>query len=340
MICTRGLVRPEDIESKGEFGMVIRLTRTIVLVVSVILFTRTLSGQEDVLRKVQLDPVIVNAQVDGFDVERFVTQVMQDTSFYKAFLNMKTFPHEVRSGLMVRNKREKEMASLKREGALKAKGDKVFIELNVEEESGKLRNRKGEMRYLTAEMYDEVFWPQGEYTPNNIILNREQELVKGSKIDEYKSELKKFMFNPGQEIGTVPFIGKKMALFSSEMVPYYDYRIWADEKSGRNCWVFSADAKDEFGSNKTVIKSMDTWFDKNTWQVRARHYHIQHSTIFLDFDIRIKVENTSLKGYTLPMTVHYDGQFDLPLKRPEIIRFWLQLSSWDIPQNAQPLPDH
>jgi hypothetical protein len=302
------------------------------LVTVLILVSVQIHAQEDVLKAVQLDEVIISAQADGFDVPLFVAQVMEDTSFYKSFLNMKTFPHQVRSGLRVRNKREKETATLEREGALHTRANnQVELLVTSDRESGNLRNRKGEMRYMTAEMYEEVFWPKGRYPANNTILNREQELVKGSKMDEYKSELKKFMFNPGQEIGSVPFIGKKMALFEPDMVRYYDYLIWADQRRGRNCWVFSADAKPEFGQNKTVIKSMDTWFDKNTWQVRARHYHIQHSTILLDFDITIKVENTSVNGSSVPMMINYDGQFDLPLKKPEIIRFWLQFSSWDIP---------
>lgn len=305
--------------------------RLLFAVYSVLLFAVYCSGQEDVLGSVQLDPVVISAQSEGFDVELFVAQVMDDTSFYKAFLNLKAFPHKVRSGLKVRNKREKETASLLREGYLVQKGDKVMIRRSVDEESGKLRSRNGRMRYLTAEMYEEVFWPQDPYTPNNIIVDRDQELVKGGKIEEYKSELKKFMFNPGQEIGTVPFIGKKMALFEEHMVPHYYYRIWADERRGRGCWVFSADAKKDSPVNKTVIKSMDTWFDKNTWQVRARHYHIKHSTLLLDFDITIKVENSSINGSTVPNTINYDGQFDLPFQRPEIIRFWLQLSDWEIP---------
>lgn len=308
------------------------MTHSSLIFILLSICTCTFAQSDSLMRFVELDPVVVVAQGEGFDVTAFVKQVMDDTTFYKAFLNMKTFPHKVRSGLKVRNKKEKETASLSREGQLVMDGKlNVRIDLTVDEEDGKLKNRKGEFRYLTAEMYDEVFWPKGSYPANNTIKNREQELVKGGKIEEYKSELKKFMFNPGQEIGTVPFIGKKMALFAEHMVKYYNYRIWSDKRSGRACWVFSADAKPEFKANKTVIKSMDTWFDKNTWQVRARQYHLQHASLFLDFDIKIKVENVSIKGSTVPTQINYNGQFDLPLKKPEIVRFWLQLSDWKIP---------
>jgi len=292
-----------------------------------------LAQSDSIMNAVELDPVVVTAETEGFNVKEFVKQVMEDTTFYKAFLNMKTYPHTVRSGLNVRNKKEKETAALNREGELIVRDStRVELVLNVDEARGKLKNRKGEFRYLTAEMYDEVFWPKGTYVADNTIKSRQQQLVKGSKLDEYKSELKKFMFNPGQEIGSVPFIGNKMALFDDHMIPFYNYRIWSDKRSGRVCWVFSADAKPERKANKTVIKSMDTWFDKNTWQVRARHYHLEHSTVILDFDINIKVENVSIKGQTVPTSINYDGAFDLPFKKPEIVRFWLVLADWAIPE--------
>ena len=303
-----------------------------VLLFSFMCLGKSSAQTDSILSVVELDPVVVQAQEDGFNVESFVLAVMEDTTFYQAFLNMKTFPHTVRSGLVVRNKKEKEKASLNREGRLKKTSDThVEMILSKDEHTGNLKNRKGEYRYMTAEMYDEVFWPKGSYRADNSIRSREQELVRGSKIEEYKSELKKFMFNPGQEIGTVPFIGDKMALFDDHMIEYYDYSIWSDKRSGRACWVFSAEAKQEERPNRTVIKSMDTWFDKNTWQVRARHYHIQHSTIFLDFNIRIKVENVSMKGQIIPMSIDYDGDFDIPLKKPEIVKFWLRLNDWEVP---------
>ena len=299
-----------------------------------LLFSAKSSCQTDsIMSVVTLDPVVVQAQEEGFDVNSFVKAVMEDTTFYQAFLNMKTYPHAVRSGLVVRNKKEKEKATLSREGQLEqVSATHVELGLDKDVSTGKMKNRKGEFRYLTAEMYDEVFWPKGQYRADNTIKSREQELVKGSKIDEYKSELKKFMFNPGQEIGSVPFIGNKMALFDDHMIKYYDYSIWSDKRSGRGCWVFSAEARPDHRPNRTVIKSMDTWFDKNTWQVRARHYHIQHSTVLLDFDIRIKVENVSMKGEIIPVSIDYDGDFDIPFQKPEIVKFWLRFSDWNVPE--------
>jgi hypothetical protein len=138
------------------------------------------------------------------------------------------------------------------------------------------------------------------------------------------------MFDPGTEIASVPFIGDKLALFSPEMAPLYNFRIWSDERSGRDCWVFSAEARPEYRDGRTVIKTMDTWFDKTGGEVIARQYRIVNSSLFLDFDITIRVQNKVLDGALLPVRVDYDGDWDIPFKSREIVRFYLEYSDWRV----------
>ena len=177
---------------------------------------------DTLLKHITLDEVVISAQADGFDVASFVKQVMTDTTFQQSFLNTRYHPHVLRSGLVVRNKKEKETATLYRRGRLMRDGIWAELALDSVVESGKLRKRNGEFRFLTVEMYDDVFFPKGRFVANNSIGNREQEIDRSSRFDKYKSELKKFMFNPGQEIASVPFIGDKLALFSPEMEGFYD----------------------------------------------------------------------------------------------------------------------
>jgi hypothetical protein len=285
---------------------------------------------ERIAAKVELDEVVITAQKEGFNVEAFIRQVMDDTTFHKAFLNTRYHPHRLRSVLNVRAKDEKETASLFRTGYLHRNADKVYLRLDTVHETGKLRDRDSTFRYLTVEMYDDVFFPKGEITADNTVASRDLELQRGSKLERYKSELKKFMFDPGSEIGTVPFIGHKLALFNEDMAPLYDFGIRADERNGHQCWVFSAEAKPEFRDGRTVIKKMDTWFDHVTNNVIARQYRIAHSSVILDFDIKIRVENTIIDGALVPTLVDYDGDWDIPLKKRELIRFVLTYSGWRI----------
>ncbi len=290
---------------------------------------------DTIMNVIQLGDLVVRAQGGGFDVEGFVDQVMEDTTFQHAFLNTRFHAHRVESTFRVRNKDERETATLYRRGSLVREGAMARIELDSTAERGKLRNGKGELRYLTAEMYDDVFFPKGSWTASNSIRGREQVIVRTSRFEKYRSELKKFMFNPGQEIASVPMIGDKLALFDPAMVPHYDYRIDQGFRGGRACWVFSAVAKDSVNGraadeDDTVIKRMFTWFDQGDMRVIAREYRIAHASLLLDFDIRITVDNMVVNGDLVPVKVLYDGVWDIPFKKREIVRFVLDYSDWQV----------
>ena len=294
-------------------------------------------GEVDtIMNVIQLGDLVIRAQGNGFNVEGFVQQVMDDTTFQHAFLNTRYHPHRVKSLFRVRNKDERETASLYRRGRLVREGPVARIELDSVSEQGRLRERDGGLRYLTAEMYDDVFFPKGSWTASNRIAQRQQEIDRSSRFDKYKSELKKFMFNPGQEIASVPMIGDKLALFDQEMMPFYDYRIDQGFRSGHSCWVFSAVSKDTVDgdpadADDTVIKRMFTWFDQSGMQVVAREYRIAHASLILDFDISITVDNTLVNGQLVPVKVTYDGVWDIPFKKREIVRFFLDYSDWQVP---------
>jgi hypothetical protein len=289
-----------------------------------------MAQSDTLLRHIQLDAVVISAQSEGFDVAAFVQRVRTDTTFHKAFLNTRFHPHSLRSEARVRRKDERETASMRRTARLVRDGRKAMQVIDSTQESGRLRDRKGRFRYLTIEMYDDVFFPKGVFTADNTVAGRRLEVQRGGRFEKYKSELKKFMFDPGTEIASVPFIGDKLALFSPEMAPLYDFLIWADERGGRPCWVFSAAAKPEHRQGRTVIKTMDTWFDQDTDDVLARTYRIAHESPFLDFDITISVRNIRLGEALVPVRVTYDGDWDIPFQQREVVRFWIEYSDWQV----------
>lgn len=315
-------------------GMQLLRTRAILILM---LAQLRVQAQSDslVIRSVTLTEAVVKATGRARPYEGIMRQVMADTTFHQAFLNTKYHPHHLMSLLRVRNKEEKETATLFREGRLVREGAMAELVLDSVVELGKFRHRDSTFRYLTAEMYDDVFFPKGPYRANNRIARHEQNIDRSSKFNKYKSELKKFMFNPGQEIGSVPFIGDKMALFDSTMVPFYNYTLDIGFRNGRSCWLFTAAARDSVGGRRadeddTVIKRMATWFDQETMQVLAREYRIAHDAVFLEFDITIKVENGWMEETLLPMIVHYDGVWDIPFKKREIVRFDLVMDHWQV----------
>ncbi len=292
--------------------------------------------EDDTLTNVyQLGAVVIHGRAEGLDLEGFVQQVKADTSFLHAFLNMRYWPHAVESSLTVRNKGEKEKATLYRKGHLARTGATAELRVDSSAESGNLRNRSGEMRYLTAELYEVLFWPKGTWRADNSIAAYERGRGGKGRIEKYKDELKQFMFNPGQEIASVPFIGDKLALFDPHMAPLYNFTIAQEHRNGQPCWQFSATAKDSLNGSRTdddatVIKRMRTWFDQTSMQVIAREYRIAHASLLLDFDISIQVDNTVVNGELVPTFIRYDGDWDIPLHKRELVRFWLRMGGWEV----------
>jgi hypothetical protein len=293
--------------------------------------------EDTVINVFQLGEVVVHGRTPGMRYEGFIRQVMDDTTFYHAFLNTKYHAHAAKSDLHVRDKKNKEAARIHRVGRLTRQGPMAEMVLDTALEVGKLREKDGDFRFLTAEMYDDVFFPKGPYRASNTIASRQQEIIRESRFDKYKSELKKFMFNPGQEIASVPFIGDKLAIFEPEMAPYYDFSIATEFRNGYPCWVFGAVAKDTVNGkladeDDIVIKCMKTWFDQSTMNVMAREYRIQRKSLILDFDISIRVENAQVSGDLVPMQVWYEGDWDIPFKKKEAVRFFLLYSEWVLAQ--------
>lgn len=281
----------------------------------------------------QLGPVVIHGRAKGLDLEGFMRQVKEDTTFLHAFLNMRFWPHAVEGTLTVRNKGEKERATLYRKGRLLREGAAAMLAVDSEVITGRLLDRKGRMRYLTAELYDDLFWPKGGWHADNTVATYAQGGRGSGRIATYKEELKRFMFNPGQEIASVPFIGDKLALFDPAMARYYDFGIGTSFRNGHTCWEFTATAKDSLGTarvkeNATVIKSMRTWFDQGTMVVIAREYRIAHASLVLDFDIAIQVDNQVVEGELVPTYIGYDGDWDIPMHKRELVRFRLRMHGW------------
>lgn len=278
---------------------------------------------------VTLDEFIIKAEPD-LNKEDFIMRVVNDSSFYQAYLNMRYYAHIFDSHLTVFNKGEKEKATLHREAVQHFDNEMVWVTLEKEQLKGKLKNRKGEHIYLTAEMYDDVFFPKEKYRASNTISTMDQDLSNASKLDKYKSQLKKMLFNPGQEISSVPFIGDKVAIFSDEMVQYYNFNIFMREYQGRQVYAFDISEKEGNKSSDTVIKSMLSYFDQETMTVLMREYQLVSDVLLFDFDITIRVENQLVNNQPVPQRMVYDGQWNVLFKKPEIIKFDLDFSQWKV----------
>lgn len=90
-----------------------------------------------------------------------------------------------------------------------------------------------------------------------------------------------------------------------------------------DCYVFTASVKPQYQDNpsRTVIKHLDTYFDKSNFQVVAREYRLAYSATVYDFDVTMKIELIKHEDVYVPSIVQYDGQWDIPARKPEISKF-------------------
>jgi hypothetical protein len=304
---------------------------SLIVLLSTLMWSMPSRAQVDTaFGTVMLAPAVVRAVDEGFDLEGFMHQVRTDTTFHKAFLNTRYYPNRLKGVLVVRNKKDRETASQVRAGRLVRTGKAATWEQDSLVETGPLRDRKGGFRYLTAELYDDLFFPRGSFVPSNSVAARRNEPEPNGRIARYKNALKKFMFDPGSDIQGMPLVGGKLALFDPDMAPLYDFALSDDVRNGRSCWLFTATAKPDFRDGRTVIKDMRTWFDQESGDVIARHYRIAGSSLILDFDIGIRVENRRMGNVLVPVAVDYDGDWDIPLRKREVVRFTLIYTDWEV----------
>lgn len=305
--------------------MLTRLTIILSLSINV-----SLNAQDEIFKAIDIPPIDIFASDESWSNDSLISRLIQDTTFYKSFLNMKYYPHKITGHLQVYFKDDRDKARLERKATQNLENDLKWVTIDEEITNGKIRKKNGKYKYLTAEMYDEVFYPNFKHKVSSNIVSIDQDLSKESKIEKYKSQLKKMLFNPGAPIESVPFIGGKMEIFSDEMVQYYNYQIFtAFQKDSTECLVFTCEAKPEAKKNKTVIKSMTTYFDKYTFDVLDRSYRLKYANSLFQFDIEMQVINKKIGEYLVPQRITYSGWWDIPIKSAEIIDFDLNCSGYD-----------
>lgn len=289
------------------------------------------------LKAVQLDTFVVTASGSGFRAEEFIDMVRRDTSFYKAFKNLRYYPYHFSSLLTVYARSEKEKASLKREARQVVKMKQRWIEVTGQKVTGKMFNRKGEYRYYTAELFDYIFFPPDTAPISNIISRKDSGQVTATgKNEKNTDKLKTLLFNPGAEVPGVPLVGSKLAIFDSSMMKFYDYRIsTATFRDSIPCYVFSCRVKDNYREHregKTVIKELVSYFDRRNFNIVYRTYDLAYRSVLFDFDVKIKVELKTDEARIVPEQISYAGYWDIPFQSPEIVNFTIRFEDfyfWD-----------
>jgi len=278
----------------------------------------------------QKDTVVVNNKVitlseiiirNNVNVPSFIERVKNDTTFYKAFRNLRVLQFTSLNDIRMLDKKGKVKASLfSRTRQWAQKGCRHTL-VEDEQVEGDIYNSRGNYNYYTPELYAGLFFASDTVCgETNVVKGMDIDVKGKSGMAKRKEQLKMLFFNPGKSIQGLPFVGNKAAIFDEDMAGLYNYDLDQDVHLDELCYVFTITAKPkEEGGNKDkiVIDRMVTWFSVKTMEVLARHYSMSYHAGVFDFDVDMQVEMTHSGNYLVPKLLRYTGDWDIIFKKRE-----------------------
>ncbi|WP_439505735.1 hypothetical protein [Sediminibacterium sp.] len=270
-------------------------------------------------KRFTLSEVVVR---NNLDYKMLLEQIKEDTTFYKAFKNLRILGFSSYNDIQMKDKKGTVVASLSSKTRQNRINGCRTMDVLEETVTGDFYDRSGEYNYMTPELYASLFFTKGTICGENNIVAGKKRSVAGKKgIEKHKEQLKMLFFNPGKKISGIPFIGDKLDLYDETAHKYYDYRLDIEEYKGELCYVFSIMPKANLGfikNDRIVVDQMVTWFNMKTMAVLARNYALSYKAGVYDFDVSMEVEMTNLgNNLIVPKTLRYKGNWDVIFKKRE-----------------------
>ncbi len=286
------------------------------------------SAGERLADVIYLDSIVVQATRSEFSVDDFIALVQEDESFYLAFRNLRFASYLMHTEMKFLDKQEQPKANYVANHRQFYDGRCRWMEVNSHEE-GPFRKKKNRYRFYTAELFDRLF-----ITHDTICLAMDIDEVRpmpsATGMEGHVGELKKLIFAPGSE-SKVPFIGSKSEIFSEKMLPRYNFSIESTIYEGVEAYVFQARIKSEYETgkfNKTLIKSLVTYFSKSDFQVLGRNYRLAQHAALYQFDVMMDIKLSQQDGRYFPKEIYYEGYWNIPTKKKEHGTFSIEISDF------------
>ncbi len=292
--------------------------KKVYLFISLLIPVALLAQNEDSLdntrlaRMIQLSEVVVR---NNLDIDRFIEQVRNDTTFYKAFRNLRVLGFTSLNDIRMMDKKGRMKAALwSRTRQRVMNGCRTMKVLN-DSSSGNFFERDGDYRYYTAALYASLFFTEGEVCgETNVVKDAARSVRSKRGIEKRKEQLKMLFFDPGKKIPGIPLMGDKMSIFGKEHMEDYNYSLEYVDYLEKPCYRFTIEAKDGKG---VVIDKMITWFDSRTMNIMARNYDLSYRAGVYDFDVHMEVQMTTFDQLIVPSTLRYRGTWDMAFKKRE-----------------------
>jgi hypothetical protein len=267
---------------------------------------------------VTLKEVVVRNKLNVAD---FIEHVKNDTTFYKAFRNLRILGYTSLNDIRMFDKEGNTKASLYSRTTQHIKDSCRWTEVKEEKTTGDIYDKEHQLNYMTAELYAGLFFAMDTVCgENNIVKGTAFSTKDKSGLSKHKEQLKMLFFNPGKKIPGIPFIGNKIALFDDDVAKLYSFIIDMDTYKGEMCYIFKIVARDDLTSDEKdniVINDLTTWFKIDTWEIVARKYDLSYKAGVYSFNVKMEAELNKFGELLVPTLLRYDGFFDVIFKGKE-----------------------
>lgn len=265
-------------------------------------------------KMITLSEVVLNKKLN---IPTFIHRIKEDTSFYKAFRNLRVLGFTAINDIRMLKKDGSIKASLHSKTKQLRQNGCRKMETLEEQVTGDMYDDDHQFNYYTANMYASLFFTKDSVCgEDNIVKGRAFNTAGKSGMEKHKEQLKQLFFNPGKKIKGIPFISNKTPIFEDEMADKYDMEIDMDQYNKTSCYIFSQKVKPGC-EDDVVIDEMTTWFNDSTYEVVARNYSLSYSAGVYDFKVQMQVEMTHYGTYLVPALIRYNGNWDVAFKKRE-----------------------
>jgi hypothetical protein len=248
---------------------------------------------------VTLSEIVVGNKLDA---ESFIERVKNDTTFYKAFRNLRIIGYTSLNDIRMLDKDGKTEASLRSKTKQIRVGNCRKMEVLEQSVTGDMYDESGNFNYYTAQMYAGLFFTKDSVCgETNIVKGHEFSTNGLSGMEKHKEQLKMLFFNPGKKINGLPFISNKTEIFGDNKTP---------------CYVFTIKVKDGQKSG-VVINEMKTWFNEKTFEIVARNYSLSYDAGVYDFKVDMEVQMSKVGDLLVPSLLRYNGNWKAIFKKRE-----------------------
>jgi hypothetical protein len=258
---------------------------------------------------------------NGLNVGGFIERVKNDTTFYKAFKNLKILGYTALNDIRVHDKLGNQTASLESKTTQLVNNGCRTTQTLEERITGDIYDENKNWNYYTGELYAGLLFAKGTVCGETNIVKGYDLSIKDKKgIDKHKEQLKMLFFNPGKKIPGIPFIGDKIAIFDDAVSPLYDFIIDMAEYQGQLCYVFTIKARTDLSNsqkNDIVINQMVTWFNSKSLEIVARTYDISYDAAIYDFNVQMEVQMEKFGNLLVPKLIRYNGNWHALFKKRE-----------------------